>query len=138
MIALVLVNWYTCVLQTNKNGFLSLVLFFDGKAVCFDNVEGGIVAILATYNEKGLQTLSNPFTLNHDTGEIHYLNPLQESHIISVYKKFYFAVKNYFNTRMIGGVIEGSNQKDFQNVDTLLLIKEAPLSAVYCRLSGSG
>ena len=100
--------------------------FFDGKAVCFDNVEGGIVAILATYNEKGLQILSNPFTLNHDTGEIHYLNPLQESHIISVYKKFYFAVKNYFNTRMIGGVIEGSNQKDFQNVDTLLLIKEAP------------
>lgn len=51
---------------------------------------------------------------------------MQESHIISVYKKFYFAVKNYFNTRMIGGVIEGSNQKDFQNVDTLLLIKEAP------------
>lgn len=100
--------------------------FFDGKAVCFDNVEGGIVAILATYNEKGLQTLSNPFTLNHDTGEIHYLNPLQESHIISVYKKFHFAVKNYFNTRMVGGVIEGSNQKDFQNVDTLFLIKEAP------------
>ena len=84
------------------------------------------MAILAIYNEKGLQTLSNPFTLNHDTGEIHYLNPLQESHIISVYKKFHFAVKNYFNTRMVGGVIEGSNQKDFQNVDTLFLIKEAP------------
>ena len=31
MIALVLVNWYTCVLQTNNNGFLSLVLFLTGR-----------------------------------------------------------------------------------------------------------
>ena len=51
--------------------------FFDGKAACFSYVEGGVVAILATYNENGLQALSNPFTLNHNTGEIHYLNPLR-------------------------------------------------------------
>lgn len=117
---------YLCL--ANKQEWIPVAYtFFDGNTACFENVEGGIVALLATYDdEKGLKALSNPFTINHATGEIHYLNPLQESHEISVYRKFYFAVKNYFSTRMIGGVIEGSNQKDFQSVDTLFLIEKAP------------
>lgn len=96
------------------------------EKLCFDNIEGGIACILATWDGKQLSMLSDPFVVSSDTGEIHFLNPQKCAHDVNLYRKFYMAVKGYFYSRMIGGVIEGSNRADFNNSDTLFLVKEAP------------
>lgn len=116
---------YLCV--ANKQAWcpVAYTLFKKGKA-CFENVEGGVMFTLATWNGKQLSALTDPFALDHDTGEIRFLTPAKENHTVNLFRKFYMAVKGYFYDRMIGGVIEGSNKADFADADTLFLIKEAP------------
>ena len=82
--------------------------------------------ILATYNGGLLTALTDPFALDHDTGEICFLTPAEKNNTVNLYRKFYIAEKGYFYDRMIGGVIEGSEQADFADADTLFVIKEAP------------
>lgn len=116
---------YLCL--ANKQGWrpVAYTLFNKGKA-CFENVEGGVMFTLATWDGQQLTVLTDPFALEHDTGKIRFLTPVKESHVVNLYKKFYIAAKSYFYDRMIGGVIEGSDHADFTDADTLLLIKEAP------------
>ncbi len=100
--------------------------FIEKGKVCFKDVEGGVMFILATYNGGLLTALTDPFALDHDTGEICFLTPAEKNNTVNLYRKFYIAEKGYFYDRMIGGVIEGSEQADFAEADTLFVIKEAP------------
>lgn len=116
---------YLCV--ANKQGWcpVAYTLFAKGKA-CFKDVEGGVMFTLATSDGNQLTALTDPFALEHDTGEIRFLTPEKENHTVNLYRKFYMAAKGYFYDRMIGGVIEGSEQVDFTDADTLFMINEAP------------
>lgn len=116
---------YLCL--ANKQDWHPVAYTFLAKGgACFENVEGGVVFTLAAWDGGHLKALTDPFALDHDTGEIRFLSPAKECHAVNLYRKFYMAAKGYFYDRMIGGVIEGSGYIDFSDADTLFVIKEAP------------
>jgi len=97
----------------------------DGK-VRFDDVKGGVAGVLATWDGAEFECISDPFTVGSDTDDVRFLTPEKKLHTVNLYRKFYMAVKGYLYSRMIGGVIEGSNREDFEETDTLFMVREAP------------
>lgn len=97
--------------------------FISHDSICFDNIEKGSIAILATWDGKKLQTCSSPFMTDQNTSEIHYYAEEEEKLQTAIfYKKCHLYSLEYMDRRIINGVIEGSNRDDFLYKDTLLLI----------------
>lgn len=99
--------------------------FIERDSIRFDNVEGGVVGLLAAWGEKGLTPLSDPFLINKTTNELHFFTSKGVPQDITLYAKYHLASSPYFQY-MLKGVIEGSNRLDFRDVDTLYQIKEIP------------
>lgn len=95
------------------------------KKVTFNNVESGVVCVLATWDGKDLKIQSDPFSIDKKTGLLNFFHPTNELENIELYCKFSLTLGDLVY-RMKGGVIEGSNYSNFRIVDTLYFIKEAP------------
>lgn len=99
--------------------------FIEKDSIRFDNVEGGVVGILAAWDGKKLSPLTNPFLIDKETKRLHFFTPQNVTHNITLCEKYHLASYPHFEY-MLNGVIEGSNRRDFRYVDTLYQIKEIP------------
>lgn len=95
-------------------------------AICFDNVDGGEIFLLATYKSTQLVPLSDPFEFHEKTGGIYFFHALEKKEKIVLLNKYNQHFES-FPQRMLGGVFEGSNDPAFIQRDTLFLIKTRPL-----------
>ncbi|MGE9310743.1 transglutaminase domain-containing protein [Niabella sp. CJ426] len=95
----------------------------SGNQVRFNNVEGGIVFRLATYEEGTIRIISDPFFLDKETGAKRYIYGSHEEEVVLTHK---YRLPYTYPYRMIGGVFEGSNSRDFSSKDTLFVIKKKP------------
>ncbi|MDR0895717.1 MAG: hypothetical protein LBN06_10540 [Prevotellaceae bacterium] len=99
----------------------------DKNGVTFEQVEGGVVFLVATYCAGDLVPLSPPFVFERESGEVRYFNPsADETEDITLLNKYHQLLES-FPQRMINGVFEGSNRPDFRESDTLYIIKTLPL-----------
>lgn len=100
---------------------------YNKQELCFPDCHGGTVYCVATYNADTniLHTVSHPFSLDKDTGEMTFHIPGKRKGDIVLLSKFGM-IGEFYLGRMIGGVFEGSNTPDFRLRDTLFLIREAP------------
>ena len=96
----------------------------DGRVV-FDEVEGGVAAVLAVWKEDRLEVLTDPFRIDKETGRLDFFHPQEATKSVEVYCKFNLNFGDLVY-RMVGGVIEGSNRRDFGDADTLFHITEFP------------
>lgn len=95
-------------------------------SISFKHIEGGVVGVIAKWNDFDFVPLTDPFLLERSTGKLHFFNPSDTLISANLYCKFYLAAQDYIYGRMCGGVIEGSNVSDFSKVDTLFQISETP------------
>lgn len=96
----------------------------NGRGV-FDEVEGGVAAVLAVWKEDGLEVLTDPFCIDKETGKLDFFHPQMVPKPVQVYCKFNLNFGDLVY-RMVDGVIEGSNRRDFGEADTLFHITEFP------------
>lgn len=73
-----------------------------------------------------LPEAEDPFTLDRVTGAVRFLSPQKEMENVTVYHKFPLYLDGV-SGRVVGGVFEGSNDRNFRSADTLFLIKERPV-----------
>lgn len=115
---------YLCL--SNKQKWEPVDFTFPEKdAIHFNNVEGGVVCLLATWNGKELTPASAPFLIDNETSALHFFTSKGKTQNITLYMKYHLAADLNFKY-MLNGVIEGSNRKDFKSADTLFQIKEVP------------
>lgn len=117
---------YLCVSKRNEWMPVAYAPFKNGK-VCFEDVEGGLVFTLATWDGATLKVLSDPFFVDRQTGDLRAFKPGKESRDITLYCKYTLAFELHFFRRMLDGVVEGSNRPDYKDADTLHIIKEVPM-----------
>lgn len=115
------------------------IAYRKGKEVTFTDVDGGVVAVLATGKGTQLEILTDPFRIDKQTGELSFYSPQGAEERVQVYCKYnlHFGDLVY---RMVGGVVEGSNRRDFRDADTLYYIKEFPyrlFTTVYPKVTKS-
>ena len=98
----------------------------NGK-VTFADVGSGIVAILATWKDGKLELLTDPFFIADASGRISFYRFCGETKRVQVYAKYGLGEDmGDLVYRMVGGVVEGSNRRNFRDADTLYYIKEFP------------
>ena len=113
---------YLCISQYRQWVPISYT-FASDNAVCFEDVEGGVVAVLATWDGQRISVCTNPFLIDRITGELYYYEEDREWQEVALYRKCHLPSLNYLYNRIVDGVIEGSNRNDFSVADTLWLIK---------------
>lgn len=99
--------------------------FASDDGVCFEDIEGGVVAVLGTWDGKKMNVCTAPFFIDRSTGKIDYYIGDKEWEKVVLYRKCHLSSLNYLYNRIVNGVIEGSNYSDFFEADTLWLIKKA-------------
>lgn len=95
--------------------------------VTYQNVKAGAVFCICRYDNGKANECSSPFAVNKG-GTLAYFdgNSKNEENII-IYSKFALRdADDRYTKRMIDGVFEGSNRRDFKDSDTLYVIKERP------------
>lgn len=100
--------------------------YFSQDGVAFENVSGGVALMLAVYEAGNLVSVSEPFELNRETGGVHYFQASDETEEVCLLNK-YGQFQELFPQHMVGGVFEGSNNRDFSVKDTMFVIKKNPL-----------
>lgn len=81
---------------------------------------------VATYENKELIYLTDPFYIDKNTNELHFYTCKKQMKEITLYSKYQLTNDELFLNRMLGGVFEGSNRADFKTKDTLFVIREKP------------
>lgn len=107
-------NWKPIDFATIENG-----------NVIFNNIEGGVVSVLAVWDNNMFEYISDPFLIDKETGTLHFFHPQKDKRMVNVYSKYNLNFGDYVY-RMVGGVIEASNRSDFSDADTLYYITEFP------------
>lgn len=97
----------------------------QGGTIHFENVEGGVVLRLATYDGKKLVMASDPFFFDKEKGNIRYFDCSNEHEMATLLFKYHLYSEPFID-RMPGGVFEVSNDPKFKGVDTLYMISQAP------------
>lgn len=98
----------------------------QGNEVCFKNVGGGVVCVAATWDGNSLKIQSDPFFIDKNTGKMRFYRATDDRQTVNLYCKYYITEGYDLVYRMKGGVIEGSNRKDFADADTVYLMEKAP------------
>lgn len=92
----------------------------------FNKLRKGSVMRIATYENKELVYLTDPFYIDKNTNELHFYTCGKQMKEITLYSKYQLTNDELFLNRMLGGVFEGSNRADFKTKDTLFVIREKP------------
>lgn len=99
---------------------------YDADCLSFQYVRNGSFMRVATYENRALCFLTDPFYVDKQNGEINYYPVGKEKEDVVLYAKCDIGRENMFRDRMIGGVFEGSNHPDFLEKDTLFIIQGRP------------
>lgn len=116
---------YLCL--SDKLGWMPVdYITYEGGDIRFKHVQNNITCMLATWKDGEVTPLCDPFHIEKDTDELHFYTPETATQPVCLTIKFLMAAYDYYHSRMVGGVIEGSNRKDFKEADTLYTITQAP------------
>jgi len=97
------------------------------RGVHFSNLQTGEVMCLCIDSSGEMCAISNPFEIDVDTHRIKYLSPSDSLQSVTLLSKYISTVEETtFRDRMVGGLFEGSNNRYFQNADTLHIIGQRP------------
>ncbi len=100
-------------------------VYKSGSLVFHDIRKGGIMRV-ATYEDGQLCFLTDPFYLDKLTDDMHFYSCGNKVQDVILYAKYNLDNDKQFIERMLGGVFEGSNRRDFLDRDTLFVIKQKP------------
>lgn len=93
----------------------------------FDNVAGGVVAWLGKWEEGKAVPVSDPFKISSADGKIAFINCQGREREMTVFSKFPLNQRNGdIVDRVMGGVIEGSDNPSFIHADTIYQITVFP------------
>ena len=100
---------------------------YDGDSIRFNDCHGGTVYCIARYvpSDNSLMMLSEPFSLDKQTGRTTFHAPSDTLQSVTLLSKF-GEIGEYFLVHMKDGVFEGANNPSFINADTIHRIAEAP------------
>ena len=99
---------------------------FEPENLQFQNIQKGDVMRIATWENNRLIMQSDPFTIDPYSSELTWYSVGENQHDIILYSKYETGSEAMFRDRMIGGVFEGSNDINFVDRDTLILINQVP------------
>lgn len=117
--------FYLCL--SNRNEWIPIDFTEKrGNAVSFSDVESDVVCTIGIWNNGELKIISDPFLIDPETRKCRFYRPQKTYSSKCLFNKYSVFVGDFVD-RMIGGVIEGSNESDFVCRDTLYLIEKAPL-----------
>lgn len=92
-----------------------------GRIICPD-MEGDIVYCLATYENGRFLLLCNPFRMGKEEDILYYYHTESELQKVVLLHKYRLAYA--YPERVIGGIFEGSNDRNFVKKDTLFTIEQ--------------
>ncbi len=100
-----------------------------GNKVSFENMAGDVCYLAAYYNDNGeLIPLTNPFILTEDGNIKKMGNEITEKQSITISRKYpKFPRMDVLARKLVASTIEGSNTREFTNVDTLMRINTPPI-----------
>lgn len=98
--------------------------FKKGKAV-FSNLDHGDILRVASVHDGKMRFWTDPFYID-DRKQLNFLDASGDIQQIVVFSKMPQALEDLHQTRMVGGVFEGSNDIGFHDMDTLFVVKEKP------------
>ena len=89
---------------------------------------GGNILRIASIDKNGIKFLSPPFLIERQNRSITFLPDAKQADMedATFFSKFTINREKSFRNRMINGVFECANNKDFKNSDTLFIIQNAP------------
>lgn len=99
---------------------------FEKNNLSFRNVQKGSVMRVATWENNRLIFQTNPFSIHHLSNEITFFQKTGNLEDVVLYAKFKLDEENIYRDRMLGGVIEGSDNSDFRKKDTLFVVNDIP------------
>ena len=99
---------------------------YKGGNLRFRDVEGGITCVAGVWRDGYMAPVTEPFYVEGTTLNIHPYTPEASKQQVSVRMKFHMPVYDVHHRRMLGGVFEGSDSKDFRNADTLYTVTRTP------------
>lgn len=116
---------YLCL--TNKWSWQPIdYTIYKGGAIKFEPIEGNITCTIASWNGQKLTLLCPPFYIEEDVANLKFFLPGTERQTARIFMKYHRILYDSLHIRMKGGVIEGSNQEDFAQADTLYTITRVP------------
>ncbi|MBD5332172.1 MAG: transglutaminase domain-containing protein [Bacteroides sp.] len=111
----------------SHNKWVAVDISIGDRKPVFHNVAGGVVGWLGKDDNGELKPISHPFEISETTGEIRYIEPSGEVQDIVAFSKYPMWNRNGdLVSRVVGGVIEGSDSSDFEQCDTIFKITEFP------------
>lgn len=101
---------------------------YDTDNLVFHNIRKGTVMRVATYEQGTLHFVTDPFYMDKQTNEMHFYSCGPQTQNVVLLSKCNVSEGDdaFFQDRMLGGIIEGSNRRDFVNADTLFMIQSRP------------
>lgn len=100
----------------------------ENGGVTFENIDGGSILRVAYYDNGNLRFISSPFYINRQNKDIVFFAENEEVRTENaiLYSKFILNREILYRNRLVGGVFEGADNKDFINPDTIVIIKNMP------------
>ncbi|MDR1623620.1 MAG: discoidin domain-containing protein [Tannerellaceae bacterium] len=96
---------------------------YSKDSVTFENIQAGVVLRLATWKNRRMVFLSDPFSVDSFSNEISYFSGNGACQDVTLYAKY---DESDCGKRMVGGVFEASNTPDFSKKEVLHAITELP------------
>lgn len=104
--------------------------YFDNGILRFKNVSNGIVTTIGKYEDDNLRILTEPFEIMAN-GETRFISASDKFEKITLFCKYPLGeINGEVVNRVKGGVFEGSDYPDFNKVDTIYTILEAPFRKI--------
>lgn len=97
----------------------------EDHSTSFNNLGIGSVYRIATYKDKQLQFVSEPFSIEKNGKPFFYATNGEKQNLV-IYSKFNLKFEDELFQKTVNGVFEGSNEPDFSECDTLFVIRESP------------
>lgn len=112
---------------SSNDRWIPVAMSVTDSAGVFDDVCGGVVGCIGTWDGKSLTPVGYPFEIDAATGKTREIKGGDETAKISIYSKFPVDERNGdLVYRIVGGRIEGARHADFRDAVTLFTVTEMP------------